>query len=342
MTITKGSTDAYKGMTTHHSFLRSLPIIGDKPSLLSYDLYNEPGLNISKTPPLTRQKQKVCEYVSMWYDSIMTIDPNHLITLGGAYPDDAMYWDDYIMKVDFVSMHPYPSEQVFENYDPVKATNRVLDAIYWCSNTLQRPWIIGETGFTAAPDACLFPPWTQGSLTDQYNYVAAVLPAARDCGATFPWGLWMGTMAASFRCLFVTVTTIVLCDTCSIAHIDTGAIFGNYYGLLEYSDPDSITHLYDTLFDSHGLQLFQTFNPFLTGGTCAAPTAQYYNPYLFPANPVNSVTGLVQDQNGNTIANALVDFWYDYEDKKFPYEWNRIPNTVYTSANTSQLYLYSL
>ncbi|GAB3572638.1 cellulase family glycosylhydrolase [Spirosoma luteolum] len=71
------------------------------PALLAWDLKNEPDIDYKHHDP---------DDVNDWLNWILTrarrYDPNHLITIGWAYPESASYLARY---VDFVSFHSYRS-----------------------------------------------------------------------------------------------------------------------------------------------------------------------------------------------------------------------------------------
>jgi hypothetical protein len=305
--------------------------IYDKPALLAYDLYNEPHWNVYDHN-LTQSKQKVCEYVGWWYDAIKASDQNHLITIGGTDVGDVLDWDGNIMKVDFISMHLYPVFPDYENHDLTKAVTRVLDFIYWCSNALQRPWIIGETGLSASPDACInsYPGATDGDYTDQYNYMASVLPAMRDCGGSgFSWWEFMDV---HWYCIPAAVcSSCTYCNICGSSPSTPDEIHGNYWGLLQYSDP--VNGSYPSSADKDATAFTTAFNE--GNGTpapapCTAPSANYPDPYncgIFNPTHHNAVTGTIVDNDGNPIKGGVVQAlsWrYTTDPNGFPYDGDEI------------------
>jgi len=115
-------------------------VLKNKPALLAYDLYNEPNyqiFNLDKSMHIP--KQTVCDYVGQWYDAIKTADPNHLVTIGGTDMGDVEDWDPSVMKIDFVSMHPYPMapDQNFLTETLPIRTEKMLNMISWFSSALQ-------------------------------------------------------------------------------------------------------------------------------------------------------------------------------------------------------------
>lgn len=304
----------YDDALDYANYLSALAFhIKNKPALLAYDLYNEPGWvwwkhNISPKP----YKHETCNYVNMWYDAIHQQDDNHLITIGGTDFGDAIYYDGTTMKLDFISMHLYSNTKIFESYNQTTFTNRALDMIYWCSNALQRPWIIGETGFTSAPDACINNNGeaTNGTYAQQEDFVSALLPAIRDCGGSgFSW--WC------FQDLHYYCIPPSLCSSVTLENICTGTptpterVGQNYFGLLQYGDPDLIggdpaNGYYTSAIEKPAADVFRNFNP-NTQGTCVAPTAQFYNPFNHPSHP-NEISGvIIDDDTGQPIELAVVN-----------------------------------
>lgn len=295
------------------NFLRALAShLQGKEALLAYDLYNEPGLNWWKHNISQPQKSEICNYVSMWYDAIHDNDDNHLITLGGTDFGDAISYDGSVMKLDFISMHLYTDTKVFEGFDQSKMINRLLDLIYWCSNALQRPWIIGEMGYTSSPDACINDEYDfiHGDYSQQAAFVSAVLPAIRDCGVSgFSWWCFQDL---HYHCIptiwgCTTVTNENICNGTNSKEEDVGQ---NYFGLLEYGDQDFVSGqlnsgYYPDILEKPAVDIIDNFN-FTTPGTCTLPTNQYYNPFGHPSHP-NEISGVVIDEvTGQPIEWAVV------------------------------------
>ena len=135
-------------------------VLKNKPALLAYDIYNEPNYDINNSAKnMHIPKQTVCSYVGEWYDAIKTADPNHLVTIGGTDIGDVYDWDPGIMKIDFVSMHPYPTIPDPNNSAETVSTRteKMLNMISWFSSAFPIPWIIGETGLSASDISCLQP-----------------------------------------------------------------------------------------------------------------------------------------------------------------------------------------
>jgi hypothetical protein len=311
----------------------------NKPALLAYDLYNEPNYNYYLNGrDMNVNKQTVCNYVKMWYDAIKNpnADPNHLVTIGGTNQGDVMSWDPSVMKIDFVSMHPYPfPDDVFKAHDQEK-TEEVVNTIDWFGSELQMPWILGETGINSSDESCLYN-YIWGNNTQQYNYLNAVLPAVRDCGGSgFSWWDFQNK---HWYCIPDPVCdpTCNYCDnwgpgnpnssnggycgvdfdtasstygqiTSQSLKATTDAINGNYGGLLEYGDPidpgnPNISAQYGSI-DKPAVAIVQAFDPNAIS-TCSGPSANYYNPHHYLSSS-GTIHGTVKDINGIPIKNAVI------------------------------------
>lgn len=304
---------SYADANDYANFLRALAShLQGKEALLAYDLYNEPGLNWWKHNISQPQKSEICNYVSMWYDAIHDNDDNHLITLGGTDFGDAISYDGSVMKLDFISMHLYTDTKVFEGFDQSKMINRLLDLIYWCSNALQRPWIIGEMGYTSSPDACINDEYDfiHGDYSQQAAFVSAVLPAIRDCGVSgFSWwcfqDLHYNCIPPLWGCTAVTNELI-----CTGNFPEDEQVGQNYFGLLEYGDQDFVSGqlnsgYYPDILEKPAVNVIDSFD-FTTLGTCTLPTNQYYNPFGHPSHP-NEISGVViNEMTGQPIEFAVI------------------------------------
>lgn len=336
-TLSDGTKTGYPEMGSsdtdaadYASYLSALAaVIKNKPALIAYDLYNEPNFSID-FHHLVDKKDKICEYVSTWYNALKTVDPNHLITIGGTDHGDVLGWDSGVMKLDFVSMHiyPYPGQFVAAN-SPVQI-ERIENLIKWCSNALQKPWIIGETGFPSSSESCL-QPYIWGDNATMSNYHSAILNASRDCGASgFSW--W-GFQDVHYYCVpdAVCNPSCTYCDNwdgyCGMDLDATsptyeqftpaslgGAISniaGNYYGMLSYGDPDASTGLYPASVDKQPAVNYNSTFLQSSAGSCPV-SSFYFNPFQHPENPVGAsgqpttIHGNIKDQNGQPIKDAMI------------------------------------
>ncbi len=315
------------------SYLKALAsALKNKPALLAYDIFPEPsfswyldGRNENK------KKNIICEYTEMWYDAINSVDQNHLVTLSGTDHGDVWVWDNGVMKLDFISMHiyPYPDRKIPGGTSI--AIQKTKDLITWCSNNLQRPWILGETGFQSAEELCLRP-YLWGNVLDQENYLLQILPYVRDCGGS-GFNLW-DFQDIHFYCIPNQICPIpgsnqASCNSCDSwngycgavpgswpAHFtpesikaQTDLIGGQYYGLLKYGNPLS-SGLYPSNVDKPGLSVIRNFD-YLPPSVCE-PSPDYYNPDRHPLNPIgingqpSSIHGRILNQYNQPVKDAVI------------------------------------
>ncbi len=123
--------------------------------IFSIDLYNEPAY--SNTSNLS--KIELNEITKKWNTTIKKRLPKTLTTIGLIGPEDVLNWDPDALIVDFINFHLYPKGNDFEY---------IAASLYWISQTVKKPWIIGETSYSGGNDT------TQknkvGNETDQKNY----------------------------------------------------------------------------------------------------------------------------------------------------------------------------
>lgn len=303
----------------------------DKHALLAYDIYPEPNWAIAPGKDMQKNKETVCRYVNEWYVAIKSVDPNHLITLGGTDIGDVFSWDEGVMKVDFLSMHLYPfgRDDFNEPSGSAIAIEKVLNQISWCSNALQKPWIIGESGLSASHETCLTP-FLWGTETDQYNYFSQVVPAVRDCGGS-GFTFW-DFQDAHYYCVPDAVCSPSDCDHCfdwdgycgcdfsvDPCQMTTAAIklarsyiWGNYFGILKYGNPDETTGDYPSSVDKLAVSFITAFdhgNGVPAPANCTIPTANYYSPDQFVNSATNpdKISGIIKvDPTNELISNAVV------------------------------------
>lgn len=147
-------------------------------TLLGYDLFNEPTY-FSKMKQEGLSKSQICYIVSGWINRMKAVDPNHLFTIGFAGPKTVADWDPELISIDFASFHSYGS------------SNQVGNDIYWYSNNMSKPWIIGETGFPADN--------IQSTYTEQKQFVSNITKRCVDCGGVgFSWWQYQDVWWGSF------------------------------------------------------------------------------------------------------------------------------------------------
>lgn len=265
------------------------------PALMAYDLMNEPAWTDGD---YHHKKAKICEWVGEWYDALKANDDNHLVTIGLSNLHDVLEWDPAVLKLDFNSEHFYPTFRKYEWIDPPPLAiinDRYHNELVWMQRNYSMPWIIGETGFVAndvdVPAIYQQLAWVWGSESDQSDFTEFSLNESRDAGASgYAWWQfqdvhWFGPLP------------------------NPTDYNQNWFGLLRYADPDA-SGVYDPLDRKDAVTKVQAFDPY-TLGTFAGPTSTYTNNlnHPVPANPNNIITGHVQDQDGNPIADAVVFGW---------------------------------
>jgi len=303
--------------TDYGIYLNALAIqLESKTHLLAYDIYNEPNFQIWDRN-VVQDKSAICQFVDIWCDEIRSADTIHLITIGGTDAGDVHFWDESIMKIDFLSMHFYPYLKEWENYDPEPAIKRVLNQIYWCTHALQRPWIIGETGFLASEFTCFSAPTIDGTLQNQKEYVEQVLVALRDCGASgFSWWEFMDERGycwdTSDPCASANNPPCWICGLFEDGY-KSEYNRGAFYGLLNYVDSDptnslaSTGHYVNSNADKPAIDAVRLFDA-SNINLCNLPTStnEYYNPYNHPNHPNAQIGLVIDDETGESIENAFV------------------------------------
>ncbi|MFH1004318.1 MAG: T9SS type A sorting domain-containing protein [Bacteroidota bacterium] len=279
-------------------------------ALFAYDLFNEPlyfdGGNFRKT--------EVCQMVSDWYQEIKLKAPNHLVTIGLAGPGEVYEWDPGILNLDFISVHTYPSVTNPNNTsEQTLGVNRVFSDLYWFGKNVNKPWIIGETGFSAKvpplpsitdnpdPVNCTGQGWDYG-VDGDYNaqgiFATNSLAFARACGAAgYTWWQYQDVYWG--------------CD-----------VRGSYLGLIDFNDN----------FKQPAVTAFQNFNPFTVQTPATQPTT-YYNYFNWSQNPV---TGTVVDNNNVAVQDAVVSGWdINYENGTRTFTKADGSFTIYNNAPPS-------
>lgn len=134
-------------------------------TIMAYDLFNEP-LYFDHKNMAPRTKEEVCEITKRWDKILKENDSNHLSTIGLEGIREVFAWDPNILKVDFLSLHPY-------EYEPEQVRNE----IYWYGKYITKPWIIGETSLPADNDSVTY--------VEQKQFAKKTLKQSINCGS---WG----------------------------------------------------------------------------------------------------------------------------------------------------------
>jgi len=187
----------------YESFLAELGEgLKNEPGLLAIDLMNEPEFkdyhhqNGNNETPYS--KEAICGIVSRWYDAFKSVPGNnHLVTLGGGgdAPRSMRYWDFNVLKLDFYSLHLYPVNNNLP-YDYVKEMQKLTDRIIWVQKTINKPFIMGEIGFSGIDEGYIIPPnlgiplenqstdppHVHGTEAQQKLFAEYTLQMTKDCG----------------------------------------------------------------------------------------------------------------------------------------------------------------
>ncbi len=167
----------------------------DNTTLFAYDLYNEPEYFDKHRDPCDKKpspytKQEVCEMTSEWHQAIKHYAPHHLTTIGLTSSNTVFDWDPGVIPVDFTSFHSYYQPKpgglngVSDKLGPIKRQ------IFWYHQISNKPFVLGETGFSANHDNSLSNPWACGTQADQADFVDQSLDKVRDCNAA-GYQYWM-------------------------------------------------------------------------------------------------------------------------------------------------------
>jgi hypothetical protein len=136
----------------------------NNPVIFAYDFFNEPlYFDVTPMPGSAREKQDAWRIVTRWKHLMDQYAPNQLLTMGFAEPTEVFEWDPEILPVDFVAFH---------TYNPLRVPNE----IYWFSNYISKPWMIGETALPADNDSI--------SYEVQKLFFREVYQRVIDCGGS--------------------------------------------------------------------------------------------------------------------------------------------------------------
>lgn len=199
-----------------------------------------------------------------WYDAIRDVDKNHLITMGiasGAL--NLLNWDPAIMKSDFLTVHMYPQDLTDNTFEGVRRN------LQWTANTMQtlnKPWIIGETSFPG--DAVAGD--NAGTYAEQRDFGLFMRNNVFASGASaLSWWQYHEVYWAGIE---------------------------EFLGLIAHDGT-----LKDII--ATGTNIFNNYTPVI-GGSCTANPADYYNQNI--SSPVFTLSGTIRDASGAPIKDALV------------------------------------
>ncbi|MBU0765499.1 MAG: cellulase family glycosylhydrolase, partial [Bacteroidetes bacterium] len=345
--------------TAYSGYLSALAAeFRDEPAIFAYDIFNEPNWHHLRYDTIPETAKNIWyNEVMGWYTTIRSNDPNHFITVGlwdGAVNSG---FDPAATPVDFLSLHPYYKLSEKDNYNYANCQARWNSKIYWFSQVCQKPWIIGETTYSAcdANDSVIIQhPGYVGTEDDQRRFIDSSLQFSRGCGASgYSWWVFQDGLYPPYNGGIVPVEL-------------EGRFQGLYYADHPYWNPGYDTagfhwdndYWYNELFDNRLAKVATqgANNPFLSFDpsqqyACPLPSLPdnpdvYYDPLNYSQNePQNYVEGAVT-VNGQPVANAMVGAWrdeiigYDIENKP---KWKVFYYSTYTKADgTYKLYFDSL
>ena len=306
----------WEGAVLYAELLRKLAWhLRDHPALLAYDLINEPAWHYTN-PNLTRDMSKadVCAMTSLWYDAIAEMDPNHLVTIGGAGKHDIGSWDPAVMKIDFYSPHPYLEDDwAFANiHDMPAAMGMYMAELYWFAASTEMPWLVGETSFSANDDdtdynndpnfICLdgapehhAMPYMNGNESEQAAFVGNALAATRAYrGSGFAWWYFQDGRSHPYQ-------------TATPAQVRN-----NYLGALSYGDGTLSWR------EKPMVGVVQAYQPEPLPVELPEPPPAYWNWHALPSNVYR--TYHLQDQNQEPIANGIALVKWKYQSLMPPVE----------------------
>lgn len=163
----------------------------NNPNILMYSIMLEP--DFSTNSQVLLDKSQVCNTINGWYNRIREADKNHLVSIGLMDYFALGNFDPSIMNIDVVTWHVYPDmtqQYPYYNFDAF------YQKLYWISNvmksTLQKPWIIGETGIPSVDNPYLFNGSPNFRLvvtdTDQRNFaINAIMNVFSVGGSGIGW-----------------------------------------------------------------------------------------------------------------------------------------------------------
>lgn len=152
---------------SHEHLRRVAEFTKPQPGIMAVDFFNEP-LYFDSLKHTT--KNAVATEVTKWQRIFMETNPHHLTTIGLAHETEVAVWDPNLLDVDFISFHPY-------EYAP----DMVCNELYWYSQYVKKPWMVGETGLSAED--------VKVPYADQTAFTKRTFEQACNCGA-IGYALW--------------------------------------------------------------------------------------------------------------------------------------------------------
>ncbi len=136
-------------------------------TIMAFDLLNEPSYFHKN-----HSKEEIQVIMKNWLGIIRSNAPNIMTTIGLSDVFTTYDWDPELMEVDFLSFHLYPDDNgKMDNY---------FNQVYWISKISKKPWIIGETGFSASFNKTNKK--NHGQINTQTEYFKKSIEFCLDCG----------------------------------------------------------------------------------------------------------------------------------------------------------------
>jgi hypothetical protein len=235
----------------------------DEKAILAWDYFNEPLYFDAKD----RKKEDVYKIVKNWKQDRSEQDPNHLFTIGLTGTREVFEWDPNILDVDFISIHPYEFHK-----------GEVENEISWYGKYVKKPWIIGETGFSADGDSI--------SYDVQKMYAKKYMQHAVNCGASgFSWWQYKDVEWHRFQSNFLGLLN------------NKGTTNTSNKDLVVNGTPKPVAYL------------FKNFNPKEKTGECDCRN-NYYN---YDSLNQFAIKGKLINQNtGQPVEGGTIVAWNEY------------------------------
>ncbi len=267
-------------------------------NLMAYVIFEEPS---NTDVDWNHTKAEVCEFTSTWYESIRSVDPNHLITMGVGDVEDVWEWDPAVIKADFLCPHPYPHTYEWENYAFQPMYQRMLGRLVWLKRNCPMPWMIGEFGFSALDDNYVkdsnenwirveySAPAVDGTLEDQQEFAEHSLMDVINCGGSgYTW--WQAL------------------EPWWDPHQDG-------YGLLRHDSYTTISPPVTVPVEKPALHEFEDFPMPPPKPVPIQEPTNFTNPFN---GTYQSISGHVQDEENQPVKDAVVLLW-DWDDPEAGY-----------------------
>ena len=144
--------------------IKILKKFNNNPTIFAYDFINEP-LYFDIEPNRTKESAEITQ--QRWKTMMQQNAAKQLFTIGFSEPIEVFKWDPSLSPVDFVCFH---------TYHPL----RVKNDIYWYSQYINKPVMIGEIALPADGDSVAY--------SEQSNFAKEICQYAIDCGIIgFAW-----------------------------------------------------------------------------------------------------------------------------------------------------------